>query len=432
MSQSVSDELTREQRYWRWKILTATFVGYAGYYLVRKVFTICKTSIARDFNWELSDVAHIWTAFLVGYMIGQFASSFLGRKFGPKSIMLVGLGISIACNVIFGITNSYMTFMVFMFINGLVQATGWPGSVGGVSAWIRPHERGTILGIWSSNHFAGNMFVKAVGAMLLGYLGWRTAFFGCTAMTFFVWWLLYFWHRDKPEDVGLPPILKKDAEDTRAVKGSDADHISFGEYLRIIMNPLVLIMGSSYLCIKFLRYALDSWLPAFLNIQGMDVASAGIHSMWFDIGGVLGSIVSGIILDRYLKGRWALVCLVMGIGMVISYYCVAYLGTSPLMISLIFGIVGFMVCGPDSILCGMAVVDVVGAKNAVAAAGLINGIGSIGPIIQEEVIGRLMRGDVQQGIQNTHVLTLGISVVFMVLMVITMMWIASTTRRKTS
>jgi hypothetical protein len=57
----------------------------------------------------------------------------------------------------------------------------------------------------------------------------------------------------------------------------------------------------------------------------------------------------------------------------------------------------------------------------VAVAGLVNGIASVGPIFQEEIIGYLMRGDVESGIRNTNTLFLGVSFVFVLLMIV-MMW----------
>ena len=71
-------------------------------------------------------------------------------------------------NLIFGFANSFATFLVFMFFNGLVQAGGWPGSVGSVSEWLRPAERGRIMGVWSTNYLFGNMIIKSLGGYLLG------------------------------------------------------------------------------------------------------------------------------------------------------------------------------------------------------------------------------------------------------------------------
>lgn len=415
--------LTREQRLWRWRILTATYVGYAGYYLTRKTFTICKTSIAGDLGWQLPDTAHVWTAFLLAYMIGQFVTSFVGRKWGPRIVLLGGLGLSLVCNIIFGFANSFATFLVFMFINGLVQATGWPGCVGGVSQWLRSHERGTIMGIWSTNYAVGNILCKSVGGYLLGAYGWRWSFFGLTALTLGVWWLLYFWQRDKPEDAGLEPILDKQAEDVRAIRASEDEHLTFRQYLRIAFNPVVLTMGCSYFCIKFLRYALDSWLPAFLNIQGLDVARASYYSMIFDYAGLAGAIVAGWLLDRFFRGNWPMLCLVMGLGAIVGYVSVIYAGVNPLAIALCFGIVGFMIYGPDSILAGVAAITIAGEANTVAVAGIVNGIGSIGPIVQEEVIGWLMRGEAQVGIRNTNILALSMSIAFTLLMAVVAMYL---------
>ena len=51
---------------------------------------------------------------------------------------------------------------------------------------------------------------------------------------------------------------------------------------------------------------------------------------------------------------------------------------------------GFMLMGPDSLLSGVGAIDVGGRDRAVLAAGVINGLGSIGPIFQEEIIGYLL------------------------------------------
>ncbi|MDZ4857570.1 MAG: MFS transporter [Candidatus Hydrogenedentes bacterium] len=415
------EPLTQEQKSWRWRILISTYFAYAGYYLTRKAFTICKTTIGEEFDWDLSQVAHIWTAFLIAYAIGQFANSFLGRRHGPRVLLLGGLGLSICFNAAFGFVNSYETFLLLMFANGLAQASGWPGAVGGISEWLRPAERGTIMGFWSTSYLIGNMSVKFVGGLLLASYGWRYAFFGLSLLTFFVWWLVYFWQRNRPEDIGLDPIVGARQADTRAIRANEDALIPWQAYLRLAMNPVVIAMGTSYFCIKFLRYALDSWLPAFLNIQGMDVGTASYFSAIFDWAGLGGAVVAGLVLDRVFRGNWAALCFVMGLGMIAGYLSVIYLGTSPQAIAICFGLVGFMIYGPDTILAGAASVSVAGERNGVAVAGLVNGIASIGPIFQEEIIGYLMRGDEQAGIRNTNWLALTMSITFTLLMIV-MMW----------
>jgi len=46
-----------------------------------------------------------------------------------------------------------------------------------------------------------------------------------------------------------------------------------------------------------------------------------------------------------------------------------------------------MLFGPDALLSGVGAIDVGSRRGALAAAGIINGMGSIGPIFHEEIIG---------------------------------------------
>ena len=437
------EPLSPEQHLWRWRILISSYMGYAGFYLVRKVFTICKSTLASPvseggYGMGFEAVANIWTAYLVAYMIGQFVNSFIGRKWGPRVLLLGGLGISMGINLVFGFANSYSTFLVFMFFNGLVQAAGWPGTVGAVAEWLRKKERGTVMGIWSTNYLVGNILVKSVGGFLLahyslkynGHMGVRFSFLGCTLLAFSIWWLLFFWQRTKPQDVGLDPIVDAEHETDQTVQASSSEQVSFQQYLQLIVNPIVPLMGCSYFCIKFLRYALDSWLPTFLDLQGMDVGRAAYYSSIFDWAGLAGAIMAGIALDKLFRGRWDRVCLVMSFGLVVGYLTVLRYGANPIALAICFGLVGFMLYGPDTLLCGAGAVVVAGERNAVAVAGLVNGMGSIGPVLQEQVIGRFLEGrDPSVAIRNANLLGLSMSLLLVFFMAI-ITWRVTAIRRK--
>jgi sugar phosphate permease len=216
--------------------------------------------------------------------------------------------------------------------------------------------------------------------------------------------------------VGLPQIVPDVSADTQAVKASQEDRVTLRQYARLAANPVILAMGASYFCIKFLRYALDSWLPAFLNLQGFEPAMASYASQVFDFAGLGGVVLSGFALDRWFRGNWAAVCAVMGVGVIAGYLAVIGFGHTPAAVALWFGLVGFMLYGPDTLLCGAASVQVAGQKNAVAVAGLVNGMGSAGSILQEEVIGWLVRGNPEVGMRNTNLLALSMSILLALLL----------------
>src|SRR5207247_10300163 len=131
----------------------------------------------------------------------------------------------------------------------------------------------------------------------------------------------------------------------------------------------------------------DSCLPDFINSHGLEFARASYYSQVFDFAGVVGVFLAGWALDRWFKGNWAAVGACMGVGVIAGYAAVIQFGGSPVALAFWFGLVGFMLYGPDTLLCGAASVQVAGEKNAVAVAGLVNGMGSVGSIVQGQVIG---------------------------------------------
>lgn len=449
----MSQTLSREQQIWRWKILFATYMGYIGYYFTRKAYSSCKKPIQECFGWDTSAIAHPWTVYLIAYMLGQFANSYFGPRLGPRRVLLWGLGVSIGCSLVFASTSSYAVFILFMAVNGFVQATGWSGVVGAVSRWLHSEERGSIMGVWSTNYLFGNISVKLIAGALLvptssvflflvpsfarPYAaslyhvmpGWRWAFLGCAFLAMLIWVLLFFWQRTKPEDVGLPPILNEKDASTDVVIASDEPAITFAEYRKILFNPIVLIMGASYFCIKFLRYALDSWLPTFLAYQGLDAGRASSFSSVFDWAGFPGVILAGIALDRIFRGNWPALCFTMALGIVGGYCALINFGSSLGLILTFVGLIGFMLYGPDTILCGAASVSIGGKTNAQAVAAIVNGIGSFGPILQEEVIGWLLKDGEVAGMRNTNILGLTMGTLLAVCMLVAMLWYFNAARK---
>jgi hypothetical protein len=192
------------------------------------------------------ELAHIWTAFLVAYMVGQFVNGAIGRKTGSRILLLCGMTVTLVCNVVFGFTQSYYTFLGFMVVNGLAQGSGWPGVVGAVAPWIRKHERGTIMGFWSTCYVVGNLGCKFLVGLILalptgaaiGYAAWRTSYWACALIMLGIWVLFLLWQRNSPEDVGLAPIVGEESELTGSSDGkSNETRAGWDLFFKVLFTP---------------------------------------------------------------------------------------------------------------------------------------------------------------------------------------------------
>lgn len=383
---------TAPQTVWRVRILTTTWLSYAGFYLCRKNFAIVKSSVQDAMEISNSELAHIFTAYLVAYMLGQFLTSFLGRTVTTRVLLLAGMAITAACNVAFGFTellgpSGYWPMIALMIVNGFAQATGWPGNVGVLSNWLSRRERGRVMAVWATCYQLGSIFAKVFAAFMLGFAGWAWSFWGAAAIMLGIWIVFFLFQRDRPEDVGLEPMV----EEIPLPPGAESPPANRLGWNRNVVTT-ILFMGSCYFIFKFLRYALDSWSPmAIEQLFGMDRDHAGYISTVFDWVGFLGVLAAGWLSDRVFRGRRYQTIVIMTVGMLLAFVFLAWAGSvSVWMFAVALSLCGFMLMGPDSLLAGVGAIDVGGRRGAVVAAGLINGLGSIGPIFQEQIIGWLL------------------------------------------
>lgn len=386
-----------DYRPWQIRIFAATWLAYAGYYFCRKAFYIVKADMADKLGLTAQDLAHLGTAYLAAYMVGQFSSAYAGRRLGPKLLLLTGMGISLGCNVAFGISNGFWTVMLFMVLNGISQGTGWPGCIGSLAFWFKRRQRGSVLGVWATCYQIGSVLAGSFAAFMLGLAGWRWSFFGASMVLLSVWLVVAVLHPNRPEDVGLEPLRDEPLrdgpeEDGHAKEGPEAcepEAKGLGWTRDVVVT--IVIMGTIYFCIKFLRYALWSWAPFFLRKNfGLAGDEAGYLSVVFDISGFVGVVFAGFVSDRVFKGRRAFLSFAMLTLMAASFALMYLGGAANLMVFTVsMGLSGFMLYGPDSLISGVGAIDVGSKKGALAAAGIINGMGSIGPIFQEQLIGSM-------------------------------------------
>ena len=376
-----------EYRKWQYKIFSATWLAYVGYYFARKAFFVVKSDMADTLGLNAIDLAHLGTAYLVSYMIGQYSSAYFGRRLGPKYLLILGMGVSLLCNIVFGSSNSYWTIMLFLSLNGLAQGTGWPGCIGSLAYWFKRKQRGSILGIWSTCYQVGSVVATGFAAYMLGHYGWRWSFFGASMILLVIWAIVFYLHPNRPEDVGLKPIIDDDDPAENEAENTDKEEKGLGWTREVVIT--VVTMGFIYFGIKFLRYALWSWVPFLLNNNfGLAGDDAGYLSTVFDIFGFAGVIFAGFVSDRLFKGRRSLLSFIMLFLMALSFVLMYTMGsTSLLYFTISMGLAGFMLYGPDSLISGVGAIDVGTKRGALVAAGIINGTGSIGPIFQEEIIG---------------------------------------------
>jgi sugar phosphate permease len=382
-------------RRYRAQLFTATWLSYFGFYLVRKTYAILKMPLKERFGLDDVHVAYPWTIYLITYMLGQFLAAWLGRHMESRRVLIYGMVIAAACNIALGwlvdshLARAYLWMCVTMGIHGFAQATGWPHNVGLFANWTRRSERGTLFGIWGTCYQLGGIAGKALAAFLLGWLGMAWSFFGSSIALLAITVLFAFWARERPQSVGLS--LEDEAEPDAPLAKAGGSATAQQSPLPVGWIASIVAMGLIYFGFKFIRYALDSWSALILGEQfGMSATRAGYWSAAFDWIGFLGVIAGGVWSDRIQGARRTPVIFWMTLACLGFTFLMWFVGLSSVTVFIVLlGLIGFTAMGPDSLLSGACAMDAGNRRQAALAAGTINGLGSVGPIVQEPVIGWL-------------------------------------------
>ncbi len=129
-------------------------------------------------------------------------------RFGTRVVVLGGLLTSALAALVMGTFATLPIFAACMVVQGLAQSTGWSGLCKNIGAFFATYERGRVLGLWSTCYAFGGLVATPFAGWCAYRLthDWRMAFLSSAGVVLAVAVLFFFLQRNRPQDVGLPPV----------------------------------------------------------------------------------------------------------------------------------------------------------------------------------------------------------------------------------
>jgi sugar phosphate permease len=370
--------------HWRFRIFIAAWALYACYYFCRKNFSVVMPMMARTSHYSNFDLAHAIFVFSLAYAVGQFIAGALGDRFGGRTVGSAGGLLSAACTAAMAFTTGYHAILLLQIGNGLGQGCGWSACLKVLRGWFARKERGTVMAWWGTSYVLGGFLATvfatfaATQTYALPAMGWRRGFLfpAIVLAAGAVWFAMR--TRDTPADASLPDLEEP----------GDREAPDSGDWFVAARTPEVWILAGMYFFLKITRYSLLFWLPLYL-VQRMQYSEsrAGYTSSLFELVGFSGALIAGYVSDRLLNGRRYPVGATMLFGLaaaLLMHPVFARLG--PVAMGCSISLLGILVYGPDLLMSGPASVDAVSSRHAARAAGIVNGVGSLGQLISAYVV----------------------------------------------
>lgn len=251
-----------------------------------------------DFNWERSLVSGIYSAatLAAGFLLFLVGSSI--DRFGQRTVSLtVSILLAAACFWNSIVVNPFMLFIGFFLIRLLGQGsmTLVPNTL--IPQWFI-EKRGRAFSLMMLGGFISSTLFPPFNAWLISNFGWESAWriLGTMILVFFVP-IVYFFMKNKPEDIGLLPDNKKIDKNGKGNSATLTNDISFTlkEAMRTRQFWLLLLCVSIP---SMINTGLTFHLFSILGGSGISIGGSAFILSLMAMVGFPVTMLAGFLLEK--------------------------------------------------------------------------------------------------------------------------------------
>ncbi len=400
-------ETDKKFKYWQWRTILVTMVGYALFYFVRKNFSLAMPGLTAEYGITNKSFGWILFAGSLVYGFSRFINGYLVDRIHGRIVMALGLTLCAIANFAFGFGVDFSAWLtgqqhgpqlvetlilvmgITIILNQYFQGMGFPPCARILPHWIHPSELATKMSVWNCSHSIGASLAVILCGYLMGTLGsnlsadpetvaritenltnnnvadatsqalvyaghvgaWKWCFWvpACMALAGAIMILLLL--RDDPTDVGLPELegtylgQYENTKDARARRKFES--------IMVWKNRWVWTFCIANLFVYIVRMGVLDWGPKFLTeSRGLSIKDAGWTVAAFEIAGVVGTLFAGWATDRFFKGKGHHTCVVCMLGATLFMTIFRFLpnDTSLTLTAAVLVGAGFCIYGPQALI----------------------------------------------------------------------------------
>lgn len=431
-------EADAKYRELRWQVFIGIFIGYAGFYIVRKNFSMAIPMLA-PFGFEKDELGIVLSMNAIAYGFSKFVMASISDRSNARRFLPLGL-VCAAISMLFMIvpvqwlgaehkSAAIVMMAALNFLVGWFNGMGWPPCGRVMTHWFSIKERGTWMSFWNCAHNVGGALVGPMavyGAMWFGswFYGAQTDYYFLigtyafpAAVAVLVAMVAYLLIRDTPQSCGLQSIEEWSGHAAKNYSKNDEKALSVAEIFKTVLNnKLLWYIAFANAFVYMVRYGCLDWAPTILKEQGVDLKDAGWAYFAYEMAAIPGTIFCGWLSDHVFNGRRALpTILFMALVAVAIVIYWQFFNNFSVVIGCLIAI-GFLIYGPV-MLIGVQALDLAPKNAAGTAAGLT---GFMGYVLGTAVLANVVIGYVAEhaGWDWTFILLLGacaLSIFFMAL-----------------
>lgn len=295
----------------------------------------------------------IFSAAVLGAMIGALTFGPLGDRFGRKRCLVAAAIIFGVCTILTATADTYNTLLVVRFVAGIGLGGATPCFIALASEYAPKRRRAMIASLIWSAFPLGGMVGGFLNGYILAHFGWPVIFMVGGVLPLIVAGALLIW---LPESIRFLLAEDRDPEKAlaiarRIVPGvglttrivADEEHIRGAAVIHLFTNGravgtvllwVVFIMAFGTLAITVL------WTPTLLRSNGIEPSQAAVVLGFHGLGALIGMGSAGRLIERFGAAATLVPALVLG---TIATGAVGFAATSVISMSIVLALIGVFV-----------------------------------------------------------------------------------------
>ncbi|CAE6854051.1 3-(3-hydroxy-phenyl)propionate transporter [Paraburkholderia aspalathi] len=329
--------------------------------------------MAREFGLSVGQMGLAFSAGTFGLLPGAMFGGRLADRIGRKRVLVFSACLFGMLSIATALVSDFHTLVIVRVLTGIGLGGALPNLIALSSEAVEPRSRSTAVSVMYCGIPFGGVIASVIGVLSAGDTEWRHIFYVGGA-----------------GPLVLVPLLLVFLADSKAFAQASRDGQAKPAPVREILfggtrGLSTVQIWVSYFCTLIVLYFLLNWLPSLMAASGLSRAQVGYVQIFFNIGGGIGALCIGMLMDRMRSG---LVVAGMYVGIIASLAALSMApGFGALATSAFFA--GMFVIGGQSVLYALSAAFYPTAMRGTGVGAAV-AVGRIGSVVGPLAAGQLL------------------------------------------
>ncbi len=273
----------RPQRWLFWLVgLTVVMDGFDI-----QAMSFVAPALVKDMGIARSALGPVFSAGLAGMLFGSLGLSLLADRIGRRPVLLGATAFFAVSMLATSTLSTLPQLEIARFVTGLGLGAIMPNAMALAGEYSPPERRVSLMMLVSCGLTGGAVIGGLLSAGLIAHYGWRSVFVSGGVLPAALFVLLYL---KLPESQELLA-----ARTTRSSQSAAAPVAALFRHGRAFVTTVLWVVNFMNLLDL---YFLSSWIPTIASGAGLSTTQAVLLGTILQVGGVVGPVSIGPIIDR--------------------------------------------------------------------------------------------------------------------------------------